>query len=234
MPSVKVNLNLGDGLELDSNNKITVKYDVDSTNIRLFTSGTENEKGLYIDPLTANGGSVPDNWSMIPGQGTLKSDTSVKINNFIDMNREVVNLIFTFGLYTAGGRNATTIAYTSTVKTVQDICNEIDIPLVFHPSNWTSFRPNKGELIQLVIGATARSVNYLNTVDKRAVEDGNRIGNDVQTTKVMLLITNIQYKSDIEPQGNAYWVTSMDVVCLYSEVPEYVVGQTYHGETSIN
>lgn len=232
MPTAKVKLNVGEGLGFDQDNNLSVRFT--GTNIRIVTTGGEGSQGLYIDQLTGTNGSVSDNWSTIPGEGTNRSTPSTKINNFIDINRDVTNLIFTFGLYVPGSRGATSIAYTSTVKSVQDICNEIVYPLWFNASNWTSYRPNAGELIQLVIGPTARSVKNGYGGAYIAVEDGNRSGDNNQTTKVLLCITDIQYMSDVEPQGNRYWVKSMDVVCLYSEVPEYVVGQAYHGDQHIN
>lgn len=234
MPSVKLKLNVADGLGFEDNK---LKVNIGNDNLRTVTTGNDNEKGLFVDDLS-NGaglsGSFPDNWTLVTGPGTNIDTSSVHTNSFIDINRDVSNLIFTFGLYKVGSRGATQIAYTSTVKTVQDICNEIVYPLWFNASNWTSYRPNAGELLQLVTGATARSVLYGYNGDHIACEDGNRQGDNNQTTKVLFCITAIQYMSDVQPQGNAYWVKSMDLVCLYSEVPEYVVGQTYHGDQWIS
>ena len=232
MPSYKLKLNVGDGLGFTPDNKLTVKYVGD--NIHIVENESVGAIGLYVDRLNGPSGSVPDNWSLITGIGsrTSSSVSPAVINNFIDIDRDVVNLIFTYGLYVAapepGGRNATTITYTSTVKSAVDIMNEMNFPLLKNGQNRTSYRPNAGELIQLVLNPTFRSVyNAPNIGGNIATEDGTRAGNSSMTTKVLFMINEILYASDVDPNGNAYWVNSMTLTCLYSEVPEYVVGDEY-------
>ena len=228
MLKYKLNLKVGDGLGFTPDNKLTVKFAGD--NIRIVTNESSGSVGLYVDRLNGSSGTTPDGWTTVTGTGSRIKNTVTPavINNFIDINRDVVNLIFTYGLYVAGNRNATTIAYTSTVKRVVDIMNEMNFPLLKNGQNVSSFRPNATELIQLVINPTFRQV--LNSPDvggNIATEDGTRAGNSSMTTKVLFMIKEILYKSDVEPYGNHYWVHSMVLTCLYSEVPEYVVGQEY-------
>lgn len=226
----RLTLNVGDGLGFDQNNKLTVKYA--GNNIRIIDEGSEGQKGLYVDDLTGKNGSTTDNWSTKSGPGTWSGHP--KVDDFVDINRDVTNLIFTFGLFKAGGRSETQITYTTTVKSMTDVCNEIDFPLWAKGSNWTSFQPFNGELIQLVDGPTFRTVAYTASPYSIAVEDGKRIGNNTQETKVILLITNILYDSDINPQGNKFWVKSIDAMCIYSTRPEYVVGTSYSGQSTLN
>ena len=232
MPNYKLNINVGDGLGFNQDNQLTVKYTGD--NIRIVDTGTEGQQGLYVDELTGLPGSVSDNWSTVPSSGSAidASNPTRTINNFVDINREVTDLIFTYGVYVAGGRNATEITYTSTVKTPADIMNEMNFPLAKNGQNRTSFRPNAGEMLQLVSGPTFRSV--LNTDGTNiAAEDGTRSGNNTQTTKVLFLIKEIRYASEDIPPGNHYWVSSMTLTCLYvdPEITAYVVGQNYSTQT---
>ena len=225
----QLKLNVGDGLGFDQNNKLSVRYA--GNNIQIIDTGTDGQKGLHVDDLTGKSGSSSDNWSTETGPGTYPGHS--RIDDFVDINRDVTGLIFTFGLFKAGSRSETQIAYTSTVKTMSDVCNEIDFPLSAKGSNWTSFQPFNGELIQLVTSPTFRSVDWTQSPYKIATEDGKRIGNNSQETKVILMITNILYDSDINPQGNEFWVKSIEATCIYSTRPEYVVGQSYSGQSTL-
>ena len=227
MPILQIST--GDGLGFDQNNKLTVKYTGD--NIRVVDTGTETEKGLYVDDLTGISGSVSDNWSTVPGKGYKTGYPT--INNFVDINRDVTNLIFTFGANIAVGRSETQITYDlSRYKTITDVCNEIVFPLVCDPSNWTSFKPDAGELLQFVTGPDFRSVSDVRptrTANRVASESGKRLGNNTQTTVAMFVITDIQYAPN-----NVYWVTSMRALCIYSTIASYVVGTEYSGTTNIS
>ena len=165
MPILK--LNVGDGLGFNQNGQICVKFTGD--NIRVVTDGTGGQQGLYVDQLKGVPGSISDEWSTVTGPGMRTCYPN--INNFVDINREVTNLIFTYGLYVAGSRNDQNISYTSQVKTVTDIVNEMNFPLAQNGQNVTSFRPNAGEMLQLVDGPTFRPV--LNSQGANvATEDG--------------------------------------------------------------
>lgn len=224
MPSATLKLNVGDGLGFDQDGNICVKYA--GENIRVVNEGTAGQLGLYVDDLTGVNGSVSDNWSTIPGRGINRTNPYTTTNNFVDINRDVSNMIFTYGLYIAGNRNDTTITYTSTVKSVENIRLEMNFPIDQNGQNKTSFRPITGELIQLVDGPTFRTV-YDRNGGRIATEDGTRSGNNNQTTKVLFIIKDIRYLSEDVPPGSDYWVKAMTLTCLYSSVPEYVVGTEY-------
>ncbi|MBO4736576.1 MAG: hypothetical protein J5614_09320 [Paludibacteraceae bacterium] len=231
MPILK--LNVGDGLGFDGNGKLTVKYT--GANIHVVDVGNAGELGLYVDDLTGNPGSVCDTWSTIVGPGRQYDPPYGSINNFLDLNRNVVSLIFTYGAYQVGQRGVNgqnSISYTSTPKTVGDIIDEINKPLFFNGTNRTFYKPYKGEMIQLVDGPATALVNNTGS-GTIAVERGDRLANNIQTTKALFVITDIQYKSDIQPGGSEYWVHSMKLVCIYSDLSTFTPReQTYDGTES--
>lgn len=225
MANKRLTLNVGDGLGFDQNNKLTVKYT--GSNIYI------NSDGLYVEELSGSAGSVADNWSIIPGQGTSRSDPNVHTNDFIDINRDVSNLIFTYGLYVPGpytSRTAHNIPYTTTVKSVADIVTEMNFPLDRHPENWSSFHPLSGELLQLVDGPTFRTIKDRDT-GYSATEEGIRVSNNTQETKALFYIKNIQYNAQ-----NIYYVSSMVLVCLYVDSTDAAITAKYTvgGEYSSN
>ena len=229
---IVIGLDLDNGLHVDSEDKVGVYYEQNG-NMHLETDPdpTDGKNGIYVENLNGadgpGGASRYDGWSMKPGTGWNINNNSQTIPDFIDINRDVVNLIFTFGLYKATMRHPTTIAYGSSVKDVRSICNEIVAPVYFSPSSYTSYRPNVGELIQLVKNPLFRTVPYgSGTI---ACENGNRTGNDSMETAVMFVIMEIHYMSDLQPGGNEYWVHDMSLCCIYSTVPDFTVGQTYSG-----
>lgn len=231
MPVLK--LNVGDGLGFNSDGKLTVKYS--GSNIHVVDIGVDSEIGLYVDDLTGNPGSVCDTWTTIPGTGKQYNSPYGSINNFLDLNREVINLVFTFGAYQVGQRGINgqkSISYTSTPKTVTDIIDEINKPLFFRGTNSTYYRPNKGEMIQLVDGPAIDLVNNTGS-GTIAVERGDRLANNAQTTKALFVISDIKYKSDIQQGGSDYWVHSMKLICIYSDLSSFTPReQTYDGTES--
>lgn len=227
---IVIGLDLDNGLHVDSEDKVGVYYEQNG-NMHLETDPdpTDGKNGIYVENLNgadgSGGASRYDGWTMKPGTGWNLNDSSQTISNFIDMDRDVVNLIFTFGLYKVTTRHPTSISYSSAVKDVRAICNEIVAPVYYSPSSYTSFKPGAGELIQLVKNPTFRTVPYTGgTGSTIAVESGNRIGNDNLETAVMFVIMDITYSPN-----NIYWVTSMNLCCIYSTVPDFVVGQSYSG-----
>lgn len=227
---VRINLDLGDGLHTNAQDKLDVYYEPNG-NMHLETSETPGETGIYVNDLNGadgtGGASTPDGWTTKSGTGWDITSPSTTTPDFVDMNRNVVNLIFTFGLHKAQVRNATTITYSSDVKDVRSICNEIVAPVYFDPSSYTSFHPEVGEIIQLVENPIFRVVPRNGSTI--ACENGNRIANDLMETAAMFVVTAIRYMSDIQQGGNAYWVYDMTITCIFSSVPEYVVGQSYTG-----
>lgn len=228
---IQVNLDLGDGLHTtETENKVAVHYEPNG-NMHLETSDVPGETGIYVNDLNgedgSGGGSRHDGWSTVRGTGWKTSDNTQTIPDFIDMNRDVVNLIFTFGLYRPSMRHPTTITYSSTPKDVQSMCNEIVAPVNWNNRSYTSYRPNAGELIQLVTNPTFRLIPWNGSTI--ATESLNRVIGANQEVKVMFVITEIHYDSDIRQGGNEYWVHDMSVCCIYSTVPDFVVGTTYTG-----
>ena len=224
-----IKLDLGDGLHTNSEDKLDVFYEQNG-NMHTETSEDPIEIGLYVEDLNGvdgGGSSAADGWTTTPATGWSISNPAQTIPNFLDVNRDVVNLIFTFGLYKSTVRHPTSIAYGTEVKDVRSLCNEIVAPIHFNPPSYTSYRPNPGEIIQLVRNPTFRTVPYgTGTI---ACENGNRLANDTMETIVMLVIMEAHYMSDIQQGGNAYWINDMTVCCIYSSIPEFIVGQTYSG-----
>lgn len=219
---IKIGVNLGDGLSI-TNNKIGVNCVEDEL---IHTNGD----GLFVDNLNGKdgtGSSQCDGYSMKSGIGWDMTDQS-QISDFIDMDRSVVNLIFTFGMYKPSMRHPTTISYSTSPKDVQSMCNEIVVPLQYNATSYTSYRPNVGEMIQLVTNPLFRTVPWNGSTI--AVESMNRYGGSPsQEVKAMFVITEINYMSDIQPGGNLYWVHDMKVQCIYSTISDFVVGTVYSG-----
>lgn len=228
---INISLDLGNGLHTtEDEDKLSVNYEPNG-NMHIEESDDPNETGLYVEDLNGedgqDGGSTYDNWTTRQGTGWLVSDTSVTTQDFIDINREVINLIFTFGLYKPQMRHPTTIAYDTSVKDVQSICNEIVAPIYWNNRSYTSYRPSAGEMIQLVTNPTFRTVSWNGSTI--ACETLNRAIGQSQEVKVMFVIMEIHYDSDIHQGGSEYWVNDMKLCCIYSSIPDYVVGTTYTG-----
>ena len=229
---IVIGLDLDNGLHIDNEDKVGVYYEQNGNiHIETYLDPKDGKNGIYIENLNgadgSGGASRYDGWTMKPGTGWKISDTSQTINDFIDMDRDVVNLIFTFGLYRATMRHPTTITYGSTVKDVQSVCNEIVAPVYWNNRSYTSYRPNAGELIQFVTNPTFRTVPWNGSTI--ACETLNRVTTQVQEVKAMFVIMEIHYDSDIHQGGNEYWVNDMKLCCIYSSVPDFVVGTTYSG-----
>lgn len=227
---VKIGLNLGEGL-YTKDNKLGVHY-VENGRMNIVESDNPGENGLFVEDLNgkdgAGGGSQYDGYTMKSGTGWSISNASQTISNFIDMDRDVVNLIFTFGLYKPTTRHPTTITYSTSPKDVQSICNEIVAPVQYNATSYTSYRPNAGELIQLVTNPLFRTVPW--NGGTIATESLNRYNSSVtQEVKAMFVITEIHYMSDIQQGGNQYWVHDMKLQCIYSAISDFVVGTVYSG-----
>ena len=228
MPTLK--LNLGEGMGIDQDNKVGVRYT--GNYIHTVTDALAGSLGLYVDPLVAANGSITDDWTTKPGAGKRLSQsvTPAQIDNFIDIDRDVTNLIFTYGAYRVTGRSNVVITYDNTqIKTLENLKDEMNYPMQQNASLGPFFRPRKGELIQLVSNPCIGTVVSSSSVST-AVEKGTRTNDVNQELKVMFLINEILYQSDEEPTGNPNWVSKMKVTCLYSSVTAYVVGNEYsHG-----
>lgn len=230
----ELSLDIGDGLKLD-NGKLSVKANMDLHTIKF------NSDGVFVESLKGKDGvgghSIPDGWTTKTSKGWSINDNSI-IDDFIDMDRDVVNLIFTFGPYMVQMRHPETITYnTAKVKDVRAICNEINAPKYYKAANKTCYHPQLGEMIQLVTNPRFRHAAYDGNVEGTiAVENMNRLNDDhdAQVVQAMFVITDINYQSDIDPGGDVYWVHDMTLICIYSDLPDFVVGSTYSGDSGFD
>jgi hypothetical protein len=228
---IQIQLNLGDGLlTRPDNDKLAVLYEPNG-NMLLDPVTTPGTGGMFVNDLNGangSGGTHYDGYTVKPGRGTNINNPSDTISDFVDIDRSVVNMIFTLGLYRPASRNPSNITYSSTVKDVKSICNEIVAPVWYSPQSYTSYKPKAGELIQLVTNPTFRTVPSGGVT--KAVESIDRVANNnAQVTQAMFVITEIHYMSDIQQGGNQYWVHDMKLCCIYSGVADYTVGTTYSG-----
>jgi hypothetical protein len=224
MPTL--NLNLGEGLCIDNENKLSVKYTGNYIHI------TPN--GLFVDPLTGAAGSITDSWSTKQYPGTAIDYNVISprsTSNFIDVDREVTNLIYSYGVYTVGTRGLTNIAYTNQVRTISDLVYEMNYPVTVYGGNSFFYLPRTGELIQLVDKPETVGVNTNSTeMQKTAAETGRRGNNLDMETKVLFMVSDVLLDSDVDPGASGRIVAKLKLLCLYSSVPEYVVGNEYsHG-----
>ena len=89
-----LSLNIGDGLHFTQESKLGVN--IDANNI------TIDGDGITVDNLNGQdgtiGGTEPDEWTIVKGRGLNRADPANPLdeNSFVDINREVTNLIFTY------------------------------------------------------------------------------------------------------------------------------------------
>ena len=224
--SIKINLDLGNGIDVDqSTNKVGVSYE-NNGNI------TTESDGLFVDDLNgedgSGGGSVVDGYTLYNGTAVRVSNPSETLTPFPDIDRGVCQMIFTLGLFWRSRRNASTIDYSTTTKNVDAMCNEINAPCYYNRYALTSFKPAVGELIQLVENPTFRTVAYNGSTI--AVENFDRNSLSSMKTRVMFVIKAIRYMKDVDPSLSDYMVNDMTLKCIYSDdVERYVVGTDYMG-----
>lgn len=239
----KLSIKLGDGMTFDGN---SISVDT-GENVSIVTSGTEDQQGLYVENLKGeqgpNGGSTCDEWTCIPGTGyPVVSGSS--ISNFVDGNREVVELIFACGMYKAADYTGNGIDWTSTPKTVSDIIDSINYPIstlcCITPTearnNKTSYHPNAGELIELVSYPTIRN-NVTRNGARIYVEAHSRIADNQQETMAMFVIREITYKAPTQQGVETFFIESMRLSCLYVNSdfvnPGFIEGKDYTGDTTL-
>jgi hypothetical protein len=224
--SIKINLDLGDGIDVDqSTNKVGVSYE-NNGNI------TTESDGLFVDDLNgedgSGGGSVVDGYTIYNGTAVKVSNPSATLTPFPDIDRGVCQMIFTLGLFWRSRRNPSTIDYSTTTKDVDAMCNEINAPCYYNRYALTSFKPAVGELIQLVENPTFRTIAYNGSTI--AVENFDRNSLSSMKTRVMFVIKAIRYMKDVDPSLSDYMVNDMTLKCIYSDnVERYVVGNDYTG-----
>lgn len=239
----KLSIKLGDGMTFDGN---SISVDT-GENVSIVTSGTEDQQGLYVENLKGeqgpNGGSTCDEWTCIPGTGyPVVSGSS--ISNFVDGNREVIELIFACGMYKATDYTGNGIDWTSTPKTVSDIIDSINYPIstlcCITPTearnNKTSYHPNAGELIELVSYPTIRN-NVTRNGARIYVEAHSRIADNQQETMAMFVIREITYKAPTQQGVETFFIESMRLSCLYVNSDfvnsGFIEGKDYTGDTTL-
>lgn len=234
MPEIRIDN--GNGLHTrPADDKLAVYYEPNG-NMHLETA--EGVEGIFVENLDGNdgpGGSRVDGHTTVVGTAS-NIDNGTVINNFVDVNREVVNHIFTLGLYRPLRRDPTQVVYTSIVKDVQDMCNEIVAPIYYNSQQRTSYHPVEGELIQLVTNPVFRVFTRASTGVNMTAENMNRVTNNNQETKVMFVITDIVYGDERTPPRSSYWVYSMKLMCIWKadDITDYVVGTLYEGNQYID
>lgn len=231
--NIKINLDLGNGLKTE-NNKLCVDFEPNSY-IRLDTDpDIPGHNGLHVSNLNgedgAGGKSTCDNWTLVPGNGVkIPKVWSDQITNFLDVNRDVITCIFSMGLYRISNRRTSSPQYTSNVKDVRAMCNEIDAPSRY--CSGTYYRPWIGDIIQLVEYPSLRydtgkgDYSGQNFWCESLRREGLDKDNNRQKTRVMFVITGIEYGG-----SDGAWINSLSLQCIYSkDVGTYVVGNTYTG-----
>lgn len=230
--SIKINLDLGDGLGVNQDTKkVGVKYE-DNGNIVVDNSETPSENGIYVNDLNGadgtGGGSQVDGYTVYGGTAIKVSNPSETLTPFPDIDRNICQLIFTLGLFWRLRRNATSIDYTTTTKNVDAMCNEINAPCYYNRYALTSFKPAVGDMIQLVENPNFRTVTYGSSTI--AVENFDRNNLSNMKTRVMFVIKGIRYMKDVDPSLSDYMVNDMTLKCIYSDdVERYTVGEDYPG-----
>ena len=212
MPSIK--LNVGDGLGFTNDTPSALTVNAIGEDI------SKSSNGLFVDDLSGDGSgtnSRADGWSLIESTST----TGYPIP---DINRNVSNLIFSMCAYQITGRGTGTstaiTVNTSAVKTIQQMVDEMNRPLVRAGNNWSSYHPLVGELFQLISVPHGRSI-YVTGGPMEAAEDGNRYPDNANRTLALFCITGIEYAT------NSNYVNKIRMICLYSSLSAYTKGQTY-------
>ena len=230
---IKIELDLGDGLKT-SNDKLGVDF-TENAYLRLdIDPNNPGHNGIHVSNLNgadgAGGKSKYDDWTLIAGTGIkIPKVWSDQEPDFLNINRSVITCIFSMGLYRPSNRQAASdIVYTSEVKNVRAICNEIDAPSRYCAG--TYYRPIVGDIIQLVENPSLRYDSGNSSYPGRQFwceslrREGLDKDNARQKTRVMFIITEINYGA------SQAWVDSMSLKCIYSDnVSSYAVGQTYSG-----
>lgn len=206
--------NTGNGMKIDANNKLSINFD--DTNIHV------DSNGLYVDDLNVIDGTTCDGYSVYV---TNPSDTSK-----IDVNRDVVTFIYSYGVYAPYARGNSGIVYRDgeeqrdkQIKTASDIVNEMNKPLL-HNAN-ARWHPNKGELLQLITNpayAPCKPNDYY-------VETGGRSNTSTQETQALFYISDISYDPN-KYQG--YYITELKLMCIYTGINTFEKGEEYTGDPS--
>ena len=207
---IKLNIGNGFGFTQTAPQKLTI--DSVGNNISI------KEDGLFIHDEQNNlVDATVDDW-------TLKQSTSLQNKPIPSINRSVTNMIFSMCAHpivsrsTDGGTSIT--VDTSSTKTLSQMVDEMNRPLVRGGDNSTSYQMYVGELFQLISTPHGRVIN-VSGGGYEAVEDGNRYPDNANRTLALFCVTEIVYAQ------NGYYINNIRLKCLYSSLTAYVKGQTY-------
>lgn len=211
---MKINLNIGKGLKF-SDNKLTL-------NIENNRYVEKRNDGLYISNLNGSDGqsgkSTEDNYTIIKNSG-----------GNIQTNPNVVEYIFSMCAYkvieSTRGSIDTYSVDTSTVKTTQEIINEINCCIDNDGGTTTStaYILKTGNLFQLRDTATCGKWPKWS----KAMDDLNR--RPESKCLALFYIKNATYSTT-----SAYYLRNLKLVCLYSSLSQFVKGQEYNMDSKNN
>lgn len=210
MPTLKINNGNGIGFTSDTPSKMKVDFTGEgiSVNNEIGTSG------LFVEDMSGDDGGINttvDNYTL-----TIDTSTVSPYAPIGDINRNVVQMIFTMCAYKVVGRSGSVVNIDNTqVKSVQDMLTEMNYPLTL--GSWSSYNPNIGDLFQLVSNVVGRSAG------SSATEDGNRYSG-AGSVLALFAITGIQKVG--------YSIRSLTLTCLYSSLSQFSQGGTYSDSVS--
>ena len=216
---------VGKGLT-KSNGNITLNFD----NI---TKAEIKDDGVYIpkDGFGEGIEGINDNWTT--------RVTGIDSNNtsLIDINRNVVVCIFTMSRFKITNRSPVrNLSSSQETKTVNDILDEINSVLDGYRAigqavplgmNVPQYILTVGDLLQL--RENTRPMNPTTTDEKFGevtsvvtMDDLRRYEDD--TARAFFYITEAEYKDPLMP---GKYMTKLSIRCAWSELEEFIVGQTY-------
>lgn len=215
---------VGKGLT-KSNGNITLNFD----NI---TKAEIKDDGVYIpkDGFGEGVEGINDNWT------TRVTGIDSKDTSLIDINRNVVVCIFTMSRLKVTHRDSMGISNNDETKTVNDVLDEINsvldayrtagqaVPLGMDIPQYTL---TVGDLLQLRENTRPMIAT---TVDEKlgtvksivAMDDLRRYEDD--TIRAFFYITEAEYNDPLMP---GKYMTKLSIRCAWSELEEFIVGQTY-------
>ena len=192
----------------------------------------QNENGLYLDPNAIGGGleGAIDNWTL------KKYSTDANNHTILGIKQQVVPCIYTLSRRKVTNRQSVA-AYTTSneTKTMLDVIDEFNAAMDYYigrgtsvPSGlpYTSYTFTVGDFFQFREGARPWVATNGTKSWGCAIDDANRYEDD--RTKAFFSVLEAEYNN---PNMHLY-LTKLSLYCIWSELPEYVAGQTYTASKS--
>ena len=216
LPDVGQGLQKTDGI-------ITLNFDP-------MTKVIKREDGVYIAQDSFGNGqtAVIDDW-------TIKSiGTTPDGHMMIDVNYDVVVCIYTMSRRKVTSRRTVqTYSTSNETKTVDDVLNEFNCVMDAYralgqavPEGLarTSYILKPGDCFQLRENARpfVQPPNANGETWLCAMDDANRYQEDA--IRAFFYVTAVEYNDSIMPK---YYMTKLSIRCVWSELPEFIAGQTY-------